>query len=91
MRGVNWAPDSCDESDESYASVVRFVIYSLAGETEVPDSQEIFADVVEWDAADALLGPVRLPHIRLVRFLFSAGTVFFSHNNSDRTVFFSQF
>ena len=28
---------------------------SLSGETEVPDSQEIFADVVEWDAADALL------------------------------------
>jgi len=32
-----------------------------------------------------------LPHIRLVRLLFSAGTVFFSHNNSAGTVFFSQF
>ena len=32
--------------------------------------------------------PFGLPHIRLV---FSAGTVFFSHNNSARTVFFSQF
>jgi len=28
---------------------------SLSGETEVPDSQEIFADVDESDAADALL------------------------------------
>ena len=27
----------------------------------------------------------------LVRFLFSAGTIFFSHNNLARTVFFSQF
>ena len=32
-----------------------------------------------------------LPHIRLVQLLFSAGTVFFSHNNSAGTVFFSQF
>ena len=32
-----------------------------------------------------------LPYIRLVRLLFSAGTVFFSHNNSAETVFFSQF
>ncbi|XP_066397823.1 tyrosyl-DNA phosphodiesterase 1-like isoform X3 [Miscanthus floridulus] len=32
-----------------------------------------------------------LPHIRLVRLLFSVGTVFFSHNNSAGTVFFSQF
>jgi len=32
-----------------------------------------------------------LPHIRFVRLLFSAGTVFFSHNNSAGTVFFSQF
>ena len=31
-----------------------------------------------------------LPYIRFVRLLFSAGTVFFSHNNSVRTVFFSQ-
>ena len=76
VLGVNWAPDSFDESEDSSASEVHFVMDSLAGETEVPDSQEIFADVVEWDAADALLGPVRLPHIRLVRFLFSAGTVF---------------
>ena len=30
-----------------------------------------------------------LPHIRLVRLLFSSETVFFSHNNSARTVFFS--
>ena len=30
-----------------------------------------------------------LPHIRFVRLVFSAGTVFFSHNNSARTVFFS--
>ena len=35
--------------------------------------------------------PFGLPHIQLVRLLFSAGTVFFSHNNSARTVFFSQF
>ena len=32
-----------------------------------------------------------LPHIRLVRLLFSAGTVFSSHDNSAGTVFFSQF
>jgi len=32
-----------------------------------------------------------LPHIRLVRLVFSAGTVFFSHNNSTGTVLFSQF
>ena len=32
-----------------------------------------------------------LPHIRLVRLLFSARTVFLSHNNSAGTVFFSQF
>jgi len=32
-----------------------------------------------------------LPHIRLVRLLFLAETVFFSHNNSAGTVFFSQF
>ena len=32
-----------------------------------------------------------LPHIRLVRLVFSVGTVFFSHNNSAGTVFFSQF
>jgi len=39
------------------------------------------------------LGPnlVRLTRNRLVRLVFSAGTVFFSHNNSARTVFFSQF
>ena len=30
-----------------------------------------------------------LPHIQLLRLLFSAGTVFFSHNNSAVTVFFS--
>ena len=28
-----------------------------------------------------------LPHVRFVRLLFSAETVFFSHNNSTRTVF----
>jgi len=27
----------------------------------------------------------------LVRLVFSAGTIFFSHNNSAETVFFSQF
>jgi len=32
-----------------------------------------------------------LPHIRLIRLLFSAETVFFSHNNSAGTEFFSQF
>ena len=32
-----------------------------------------------------------LPHIRFVRLLFSAGTVFFSYNNSVGTIFFSQF
>ena len=32
-----------------------------------------------------------LPHIWLIRFLFSAGTVFFSHNNSGRTVFSGSF
>ena len=35
--------------------------------------------------------PFGLPHIQLVRFIFSARTVFFSHNSSARTVFFSQF
>ena len=33
--------------------------------------------------------PFGLPYIRLVRLLFSAGTVFFSHNVSARTVFSS--
>ena len=32
-----------------------------------------------------------LPHIRFVGLVFSAGTVFFSHNNSVRTIFFSEF
>ena len=35
--------------------------------------------------------PFGLPHIWLVQLIFSAGRVFFSHNNSARTVFFSQF
>ena len=35
--------------------------------------------------------PFGLPHIRFIRLIFSAGTMFFSHNNSARTVFFSQF
>ena len=37
------------------------------------------------------MGPVRLTHIRLVRLVFSADTVFFSHNNSTRTVFSANF
>ena len=37
------------------------------------------------------LAPFGLPYIRLVRLVFSARTVFFSHNNSARTVFFNQF
>ena len=52
--GINWAPDSCDESVDSCASEVRFVMDSLAGETEVPDSQEIFADD-DRSIVDALL------------------------------------
>ena len=35
--------------------------------------------------------PFGLPHIRLIRLLFSAGTVFFSHNNSAGTVFSANF
>ena len=35
------------------------------------------------------LAPFGLPYIRLVRLLFSAGTMFFSYNNSARTVFIS--
>ena len=54
VRGINWAPDSCDESVDSCASEVRFVMDSLAGETEVPDSQEIFADD-DRSIVDALL------------------------------------
>ena len=37
------------------------------------------------------LAPFGLPYIQLVRLLFSAGTVFFSHNNSARTVFSASF
>ena len=37
------------------------------------------------------LGPFGLPKNRLIRLVFSAGTVFFSHNNSAGTVFLSQF
>ena len=54
VRGINWAPDSCDESNDSSVSEVRFVMDSLAGETEVPDSQEIFADD-DRSIVDALL------------------------------------
>jgi len=43
-----------------------------------------------WVLSNATTGPFGLPHNRLVRLFFSAGTVFFSHNNSIRTVFFSQ-
>jgi len=39
----------------------------------------------------SLPAPFSLPPIRLVRLFFSVGTVFFSHNNSAGTVFFSQF
>ena len=35
--------------------------------------------------------PFGLPHIQLVRLLFSAGTVFFSHNNSTGRVFSASF
>ena len=35
--------------------------------------------------------PFGLPHIWFVRLLFLARIVFFFHNNSARTVFFSQF
>ncbi|KAJ1266571.1 hypothetical protein BS78_08G162200 [Paspalum vaginatum] len=37
IRGVNWAPDSDDDGEESE---IRFVMDSLAGKTEVPDSQD---------------------------------------------------
>jgi len=36
VRGVNWVPDSEDETDDSSASEVRFVNDSLAGDTIVP-------------------------------------------------------
>ena len=36
-------------------------------------------------------GPVRLTQKPVCSACFSAGTIFFSHNNSARTVFFSQF
>ncbi|CAL5001423.1 unnamed protein product [Urochloa decumbens] len=55
IRGMNWAPNSCDEADDSSASEVCFVMDSLAGETEVPDSQETCFDVDERVAADALV------------------------------------
>ena len=35
--------------------------------------------------------PFGWPRSRLVRLVFSAGTVFFSHSNSVRTIFFNQF
>ena len=35
---------------------------------------------------DQIMAPFGLLHIRLVRLVFSAGTVFFSHNNSVGTV-----
>ena len=38
-----------------------------------------------------ILAPFGLPYIRLVRLLFSTGTVFFSHNISARTVFSTTF
>ena len=37
------------------------------------------------------MAPFGLPHIQLVQLLFSVGTLFFSHNNSAGTIFFSQF
>jgi hypothetical protein len=71
VRGVNWAPDSCDESEQTMEeeiqgkcgesmSEVRFVKYSLAGEIEVPDSQEALADVDQTDVVDAVLGLLRI-------------------------------
>lgn len=62
VRGVNWAPDSYGESNDSSASEVRFVMDSLAGETEVPDSleeEEEDTDVDKIDAADALMDMAR--------------------------------
>jgi hypothetical protein len=41
-------------------SEVRFVKYSLAGEIEVPDSQEALADVDQTDVVDAVLGLLRM-------------------------------
>ena len=40
---------------------------------------------------DVLMIPFGLPYIQLIRLLFLAGTVFFSHNNSAGTVFFNHF
>ena len=37
------------------------------------------------------MAPFACLKVWLVRLVFSAGTVFFSHNNSAGTVFFSQF
>ena len=51
VRGVNWAPDSDDDGEESE---IRYVLDSLAGETEVPDSQ-INSDAEVEDAALILM------------------------------------
>ena len=48
-------------------------------------------DVITKKYTETQMGLFGLPYIRLVRLLFSAETIFFSHNNSVKIVFFSQF
>ncbi|CAN6215172.1 unnamed protein product [Urochloa humidicola] len=56
VRGVNWAPDSADEDEDSMAeSEVQYVMDTFAGETEVLDSQMDITEVDQADAAHALV------------------------------------
>jgi hypothetical protein len=48
VRGVNWAPDSEDEADDSSTSEVR------SGDTEVPDSEEEVYDADQIEGSNAL-------------------------------------
>jgi len=78
-RSAFWFPDRFEDR-------MRFHIAENLG---VKASQSVF---VTPDGHPTIpLAPFGLPHIRLVRLLFSAETVFFSHSNSARTVFSSQF
>jgi hypothetical protein len=60
VRGVNWAPDSTDEDEDPMAeSEVQVVMDTFVGDTEVPDSQMVSAEVDEPDAVHGFQVSVR--------------------------------
>ena len=63
--------------------IPRSKYISIAISTKMKDAQTLFSH--------RLQAPFGLPKNQLVRLVFSAGTVFFSHNNSARTVFSASF